>query len=54
VYGGVGDAAGHLRRAVHVDPIKTTLKVPGTQRLNLKYDELLSNVAFEIKMCRYT
>ena len=25
-------------RAVHVDPIKLTLKAPGTKRLKLKYD----------------
>jgi hypothetical protein len=28
---------------VQVDPIKTKLKAPGTKRLKLKYDELLSN-----------
>jgi hypothetical protein len=27
--------------AVQVDPIKPTLKAPGTKRLNLKYDEVL-------------
>jgi len=29
---------------VHVDPIKPTLKAPGTQRLKLKHDKLLSNL----------
>jgi len=31
-------------RAVQVDPIQPTLKVPGVERLKLKYDKLLSNV----------
>ena len=30
-------------RAVQVDPIKPNLKPPGTKRLKLKYDTLLSN-----------
>jgi hypothetical protein len=29
-----------LGRAVQVDPIKPTLKVPGTKHLKLKYDTL--------------
>jgi len=28
--------------AVQVDPMKPTLKAPGTKRLKLKYDELVS------------
>ena len=31
-------------RAVQVPPIKSTLKAPGTKRLELKYDEPLSNL----------
>ena len=47
--------AGHRHgRAVRVDPIKPTLKAPGTKRLNLEYDEVLSNVAFDINMRLYT
>ena len=38
---------------MQVDPIKPTLKAPGTKRLNLKYDELLSDVAFKFKLRRY-
>ena len=39
---------------MQVDPIKPTLKAPGTQRLNLKYDELLSSFAFNFNLRRYT
>ena len=38
---------------MHVDPIRTTLKAPGTKRLKLKHDELLSNVAFKFNLRRY-
>ena len=41
-------------RAVQVDPIKPTLKAPGTKRLKLKYDEVLSNFAFRFHLRRYT
>jgi hypothetical protein len=30
------------------------LKAPGTKRLKLKYDELLSKVAFKFNLRRYT
>jgi len=43
-----------LGRAVQVDPIKPTLKAPGTKRLKLKYDELLSHLAFKFNLRRYT
>jgi len=33
-------------RAVQVDPIKPALKAPGTKRLELIYDGLVSNFAF--------
>jgi len=41
-----------LRRgeAVQVDPIKPTL--PGTKRLKLKYDDLLSNFVFNVNLRR--
>jgi len=38
---------------VQVVPIKPTLKAPGTKRLNLKYDELLSIFAFKFNLRRY-
>jgi hypothetical protein len=38
---------------VQVDPIKPTLKAPGTKRLKLNYDELLSNFAFKFNLRRY-
>ena len=41
-------------RAVQVDSIKPTLKVPGTERLKLKYDEPPSNLAFKINLRWYT
>jgi hypothetical protein len=34
--------------------MKLTLRAPGTKRLKLKYDVPLSNVAFKIKLRRYT
>jgi len=40
--------------AVQVDPIKPTLKAPGTKRLKLKHDEPLSNFAFKFNLRRYT
>jgi hypothetical protein len=40
-------------RAVQVDPIKPTLKAPGTKRLKLKHDEPLSTFAFKINLRRY-
>jgi hypothetical protein len=41
-------------RAVQVDPIKPTLKAPGTKRLKLKCDDLLLNFGFKFKLRRYT
>ena len=38
---------------MRVDPIKPMLKAPGTQRLNLKYEEVLSNVAVESNLRHY-
>ena len=39
---------------MHVDPIKPTLKAPGTMRLKLKYGKLLSSFAFRFNLRRYT
>ena len=41
-------------RAVQVDPVKPTLKAPGTKRLKLEYDEVLSSFAFKSNLRRYT
>jgi len=38
---------------VQVDPIKPKLKPPGTKRLNLKLDMLLSSSAFKFSWRRY-
>jgi len=40
--------------AVQVDPMKPTLKAPGTKRLKLKCDVLHPNFAFNFKLRRYT
>ena len=39
---------------MQVDPIKPTLKAPGTKRLRLKCDKLLSHFAFNFNLRRYT
>jgi hypothetical protein len=39
---------------VQVEPIKLTLKAPGTKRLQLKHDEPLSDVAFKFRFRRYS
>ena len=39
---------------VQGDPIRPTLKAPGTKRLRLKSDEPLSNFAFKFELRRYT
>jgi len=38
---------------VQVDPVKPTLKAPGTKRLKPKYDEPLSKFAFKFNLRRY-
>ena len=40
-----------LGRAVQVEPMKPLLKPPGTKRLKLKYDGLLSNL---LQICFYS
>ena len=39
---------------MQVDPIKPTLKAPGTKHLKLKPETLLSTSAFKINLRRYT
>ena len=39
--------------ALQVDPIRLTLKAPGTKRLKLICDELLSSLAFNLNLRRY-
>ena len=39
---------------MQVDPVKFTLTAPGTERLKLKYEELLSNIGFKFNLRRYT
>ena len=38
---------------MQVDPIKPTLKAPGTERLKLEYDIPLSSFAFKFNLRRY-
>jgi len=39
---------------VQADPIKPMLKAPGTERLKLKHEKLLSNFGFKFNLRRYT
>ena len=39
---------------MQVNPIKPTLKTPGTKRLKLENDDLLSSFAFKFNLRRYT
>ena len=45
--------SGPLGRVVQVDPMKPKLKPPGTKRLKLEYDGLLSNFGFKFSLRRY-
>ena len=38
---------------MQVDPVKPALKAPGTQRLKLNYDYLLTSFAFNFNLRRY-
>ena len=38
---------------MQVDPVKPTLRPPGTKRLKLKCDEVLSNLAFNFNLRHY-
>ena len=51
---GIGAGAPRHGMVVQVDPIKPTLKAPGTYRLKLKYDKLLSIFAFNFSLRRFT
>ena len=39
---------------MQVDPIKPTLKAPGTERLKLEYEDLLSIFGVKSNLRRYT
>ena len=39
---------------MQLDPIKPTLKAPGTMRLKLERGKLLSSIAFKFKLHRYS
>ena len=39
---------------MQVDPIKPTLKAPGSKRLKLEYEKLLSNCAIIFRLRRYS
>jgi len=47
-------AAAPRGRALQVDPIKPTLKAPGTKRFRLSCNKLLSNVVFKFNLRRYS
>jgi len=51
---GLPKAMFNLGRAVQVDPMKPTLKAPGSERLKLECDDLLSNVVVEFNLRHYT
>ena len=56
-WGAGGEGPRAQGRAVQVEPMKPILKPPGTKRLKLKYDKLLSillQVAFNFKLRHYT
>ena len=44
---------GHHGRAVQVDSMKAALKATGSERLKLKFGDLLSNFAFNFNLRRY-
>jgi hypothetical protein len=50
---GAAQGARAQGRAVQVDPIKPKLKPPGTKRLKLRIDMLLSTSAFKSNLRRY-
>jgi len=43
----------HTGRAVQVDPMKPTVKAPGSERLKPKCDDILSDFAFKFNLRRY-
>ena len=48
-----GDRSTQRGWAVQVDPIQPQLKPPGSKRLKLRYEELLSNFAFKFNLRCY-
>jgi hypothetical protein len=42
-----------IKPMVQVDPMDPVFKAPGTKRLKLKYNELLSKFAFKFNLRRY-
>jgi hypothetical protein len=50
---GAGDVP-RQGRAVQVDPMEFVLKAPGTKRLKLECDKLLSSFAFKFNLRRYS
>jgi hypothetical protein len=50
---GVGEGPHHHGTPVQVDPIEPKLKLPGTERLKLKWDEPLTIFAFKFNLRRY-
>jgi len=49
---GLPDGKAGRGKAVQVDPIKPTLKAPGSHLLTLKYDKLLSCFGFKFNLRR--
>jgi hypothetical protein len=50
----VADADDLPGKAVQVDPINSTLQAPGSKRSKLEHETLLSNVAFNFNLRRFT
>ena len=53
-FAGAGAPRDDHGRVVQVDPINPTLKAPGTKRLKLKCDDMVSSFAFKFNLRRYT
>ena len=49
----VCNGAIQMSKAVQVEPMKAMLKAPGTKRLKLTHDKLLSSFAFNFNLRRY-
>jgi hypothetical protein len=50
----LGIAVDVLGSAVQVDPMKPSLTAPGSERLKVKCDDLLSSSGFEFNLRRYS
>jgi len=53
ICGGAGGGPPGQGRAVQVHPIKPTLAAPGTKRLKLEYEKLISDPGFNFDLRRY-